>query len=100
MSGGCSQSPHPAPSQPFPLDFFQTSITLCDLLVEVYHKFTLFLNNGRDVGTWNSSMAKDMDSAEAHYATVTASTLETMNKIDVKVKVRSCSAVIHPPSLC
>lgn len=35
-------------------------------------------------------MAKDMDSSEAHYATVTASTLETMNKIDVKVKVRSC----------
>lgn len=44
--------------------------------------------NAKEVGTWNSSMAKDDVGTEIHYASVTASTLETMHKIDGKVKVR------------
>lgn len=54
------------------------------MLVEMYHKLTFFLQTGRE-GT-----AKDADTGlEGHSSSISASTLETMNKVDGKVKVSS-----------
>jgi len=61
----------------------------------MFHKFTFFLVNGKDVGTWTSTMAKDDGGSEMHYASVTASTLDTMNKIDGKVKVRKKQSLMQ-----
>ena len=40
-------------------------------------------------------MAKDDGGSEMHYASVTASTLDTMNKIDGKVKVRKKQSLMQ-----
>lgn len=82
--------------QPFSLDYFQTTFTLFDILVEMYHKFKWFLTSDRDIG--NNSTAKEFDmSAEVGQSTnVTISTMDTMNKIDVKVKVSfSCLVILQ-----
>lgn len=57
----------------------------------MYHKFNWFLTSDRDVG--NNSTAKEFDTnTELGQSTnVTVSTMDTMNKIDVKVKVK-CSS--------
>jgi hypothetical protein len=72
--------------KPFSLDYFQTTITLFDMLVEMYHKLTLFLQTGREAST------KEMDNTvEGQSSNVTPSTLDMMNKTDGKVKVSETS---------
>lgn len=57
-----------------------------DILVEMYHKLTMFLVMGRE-GT-----ARDGDvGLEAQASTVAVATMDTMNKVDVKVKVSADS---------
>lgn len=61
---------------PFPLDFLQTTIGLCDVLMEVYYKFTLFLSPG----------TRDADGLPASDTASSASTADCMSKIDVRVR--------------
>lgn len=86
---------------PFPLDFLQTTITLCDILMEIYCKFSLFLNASSNmsssVGTQTGS--KEIDgmptsgglstheslSAYSH-GPISGSSMECMQKVDGKVK--------------
>jgi hypothetical protein len=70
------------PLQPFSLDYFQTTVTLMDILVEMYHKLTMFLVMGREGTVKEGDMA-----LEVQPSTVAVATMDTMNKIDVKVKV-------------
>jgi len=81
---------------PFQLDFLQTTITFCDILIEIYCKFTYFLNNSvggmpqssnRDIeGLPQSGMNTQENFLSPTGTPIAASSMDAMQKVDAKLK--------------
>ncbi|PWN35255.1 uncharacterized protein FA14DRAFT_160481 [Meira miltonrushii] len=81
---------------PFQLDFLQTTITFCDILMEIYCKFTYFLNSSaggmpqgsmRDIeGLPTSGMNTHENFLSPTGAPIAASSMDAMQKVDAKLR--------------
>lgn len=81
---------------PFQLDFLQTTITFCDILMEIYCKFTYFLNSSaggmpqagmRDIeGLPPSGMNTHESFLSPSGAPIAASSMDAMHKVDAKLR--------------
>lgn len=81
---------------PFQLDFLQTTITFCDILMEIYCKFTFFLDSSaggmpqagtRDTeGLPQSGMSTNESFLSPSGAPIAASSMDAMQKVDAKLR--------------
>ncbi|CAG8436057.1 749_t:CDS:10 [Ambispora gerdemannii] len=80
------------PNIPFELDYFQTFYTLCDILVEIYHKFLIDTAN-----LWSGSFVESVTKVDGRFKKIISSVTKDIDQLArnaIKEELRSIDSMI------